>query len=1641
MFSRLLLRMISGSRLGLPTRRKTSKTGKFKLQWFVHVFLSVVFRDPDGPKYRFNRFLFIATFFPFALVIFAAFLSYRRTTARLPDVLSNRATRAEHAGDYESEIDWRQRYLMVEPSDIDMQGRLAIAIDSMLKNQTTSAGDVNTFTAIRELETAENLSGQLSEPIRVSLQNRLSDRYEEASDLLVQVSSRHDDEAMQDSLTGESIGYLVKAIEELPNVDDDPAVDARIRKLIVKRSLVEQTINSPATFNMRSDITSDSRNERMASQSRSMIFRKKPSLWFDETLSKTIREDPVDPDFFNYLLVFRRNSVFPWREDNQDVWRSKVWEELPNMIEKRVDRLENAQSKLLSLRLASLSGDNDASEINRIWTSAADQICDEIESNSSDLETNKLDGQEKLAIISILMIAWDRLPNDQLEAHSRWWNQLQDLLQDDEEVRLASLYLRRGLRHLSEDEPELGKPFLTLCFALDTFVRLNAAELLLGIELAELELTVGKEDFESVNGNCRTALTNYQNAIRRETQRLQELDLPTTDRFRRLQTRLILGHRLNSEVFKIRQSWIGDKKIPSLDGLNELAKECARMDLAARFQLSRMDRVASILREAGERDRAATLYEDLLALYPKNTAIRNRCFDSWHQLGNHQRAQLFLSKMTTLTDVHGKTRILFSRLMDLLKDPENAEALGTLREHARILELSISETPTDQTDETSMEKTRLVLKFIQILLPPENTTLTDYINSNEMRDRLYALAAEGDSNPWLFGLAYGMRQFETQDRRNQWFDVLMNMGNLTDFQKITCASRADAALGNHWAAINRLFTVEGLTPKQIASARSYAADLAAIAAGYSAKREILLTIPEKERTVEHLYWICDADIELMAANRMMTDPSPESRIADEFREHLNKLTKLDSNNGRFQKLINNKAKYLLETMELRSDLERLESLEMISSELKELQTLHPWWTPLLTLRGLIAAELKEDEECSEILKLAVESGEKSVRASKALIAALDRQGKVQEAEQTRNALKQTRSEFSIVWTNYLKANPGLRSIPARLNYARNIALSFDVQEAWLLWASVLTDACSQRTSKKQFDSMLAQAYLCLDRAGEQSPVPGFRGAALRHRLALLGNNEREAINVEKTLQSAAADDQDAADTLVSCYLSRGKITEAVPFLQMNVQRDPTEERLVLLAKCLNGLGRSREVEATLKQTLDLYPQSTFARENFARWILKTETTDNARSKLKELLLDSDPDKQSTLDQFAYVRLINSADEKKFDDESIELLLSIASGESTLSESACRVGLRRSSNAIRSARANGEQAAMTLNQCMLKCYELLEQRGMLTTGDLNLYILGLFSIQPKVEQKLIDDLLERIQETGDSFLVLRYHLNHQRDEGSQHDLQQLIETWRDDALAEGKLPENQIDAQACIEFLEIENHQRAMEIFRIAYSKNPQLLSAYLDLLVKTGRDQYLIEFTRVALEMSSTKEQYELIARLGIRYLSNTGDPESQKFCRQLNDILPNNPTVLDFASQVSFVRGNYEQAATYLKALNRLQPENALVLNNLAMCLSELPDQLDESIQFAEEARDLAPHDPSVLHTLAVNYIRKQEFALAKKCLEHAIAIKKEPRYLFHLLIAYEKLGMPEKYSETFNLLRQIDIDVSRLSASDQKLYAEKFL
>ena len=107
---------------------------------------------------------------------------------------------------------------------------------------------------------------------------------------------------------------------------------------------------------------------------------------------------------------------------------------------------------------------------------------------------------------------------------------------------------------------------------------------------------------------------------------------------------------------------------------------------------------------------------------------------------------------------------------------------------------------------------------------------------------------------------------------------------------------------------------------------------------------------------------------------------------------------------------------------------------------------------------------------------------------------------------------------------------------------------------------------------------------------------------------------------------------------------------------------------------------------------------------------------------------------------------------------------------------------------------------------------------------------------------------------------------------------------------------------------------------------------------------------------------------------------------------------------------GQFEQARKVYTALVEENPQNMVVLNNLAYLLSESLGRHGEALPLAERAAAIAPREPLVLDTLGWIQHQAGRSEEARRALEQSVEIRSLAANTYHLGVVYSDVGELEE-------------------------------
>jgi tetratricopeptide (TPR) repeat protein len=131
-----------------------------------------------------------------------------------------------------------------------------------------------------------------------------------------------------------------------------------------------------------------------------------------------------------------------------------------------------------------------------------------------------------------------------------------------------------------------------------------------------------------------------------------------------------------------------------------------------------------------------------------------------------------------------------------------------------------------------------------------------------------------------------------------------------------------------------------------------------------------------------------------------------------------------------------------------------------------------------------------------------------------------------------------------------------------------------------------------------------------------------------------------------------------------------------------------------------------------------------------------------------------------------------------------------------------------------------------------------------------------------------------------------------------------------------------------------------------------------------------------------------------------------------------------------------FSVASQYRKVLEK-DSRNLVALNGLGYLLTDQANQPDEALKYAQQAKELAPHDAAVDDTLGWVYYCKGLYPVAAGHLEAAVAKEPNARRKYHLAMAYFKSGDRPRGTVQLNQALKMDSTLPE-AATAQRMAAE---
>jgi tetratricopeptide (TPR) repeat protein len=205
---------------------------------------------------------------------------------------------------------------------------------------------------------------------------------------------------------------------------------------------------------------------------------------------------------------------------------------------------------------------------------------------------------------------------------------------------------------------------------------------------------------------------------------------------------------------------------------------------------------------------------------------------------------------------------------------------------------------------------------------------------------------------------------------------------------------------------------------------------------------------------------------------------------------------------------------------------------------------------------------------------------------------------------------------------------------------------------------------------------------------------------------------------------------------------------------------------------------------------------------------------------------------------------------------------------------------------------------------------------------------------------------------------------------------------------------------------------ALELLLAESKKAPNRMDLLLGLgntAVRVGRyDEAIGYYQRVLDGMDkNSSSRGEVYLRIGETYRRKGDDNNAIAALQKARTAIPDSEMVLNALALTLDHAGRRNEARSVYEALIRMDPNNAVALNNLAYLMVETGLDSDVALSYAQRAKQLLPDMPEVSDTLGWIYLKKAQYDYAVTAFQDLVS--KAPghsTFHYHLAMAYKQKG-----------------------------------
>lgn len=235
------------------------------------------------------------------------------------------------------------------------------------------------------------------------------------------------------------------------------------------------------------------------------------------------------------------------------------------------------------------------------------------------------------------------------------------------------------------------------------------------------------------------------------------------------------------------------------------------------------------------------------------------------------------------------------------------------------------------------------------------------------------------------------------------------------------------------------------------------------------------------------------------------------------------------------------------------------------------------------------------------------------------------------------------------------------------------------------------------------------------------------------------------------------------------------------------------------------------------------------------------------------------------------------------------------------------------------------------------------------------------------------------------------------------------------------------------YSQFELHPAAEKWFRLAVEEEGGLARLAYNLGFQ-GKVEQAVELCLEKMTTSQTSEPGYVIANLLTQYDNIPGTLREQgrrAIEQQLKDH-QNDIRLRMAVADMHAVQNDIPQAIRYYEEVLQRNDRHGSALNNLATLYSEIPEKRQQALEYVNRAIEVSGKVPGWFDTRGMIYLFLGETQKAIEDLQFAVENGNDPRYHFHLAIAYRQSEQKEKAKQSLEKALAMDLESAVLVGSD---------